>query len=124
MKGFRDFLMQGNLIELATAVIIGASFSKVVDAFTGIIMGFIGLIGGQPDFSAVAIPYLNINVGVFINAVVAFVIVAAVLYFFIIKPYTALKDRADKNKAVEVTAEAPSTDELLTEIRDLLKARN
>ena len=124
MKGFKDFLMQGNLIELATAVIIGASFSKVVDAFTGIIMGFIGLIGGQPDFSAVAIPYLNINVGVFINAVVAFVIVAAVLYFFIIQPYTALKDRADKNKAVEVTAEAPSTDELLTEIRDLLKARN
>ncbi|WP_454228331.1 large conductance mechanosensitive channel protein MscL [Propioniciclava flava] len=124
MKGFRDFLMQGNLIELATAVIIGASFSKVVDAFTGIIMGFIGLFGGQPDFSAVTIPYLGINVGVFINAVVAFVIVAAVLYFFIIKPYTAMKEHAAKNKEVEVTAEAPSTDELLTEIRDLLKARN
>jgi large conductance mechanosensitive channel len=119
MKGFKDFLMQGNLIELATAVIIGAAFGKVVEAFTKIIMDFIGLIGGQPDFSKVTIPYLNINIGVFLTALVSFVIVAGAVYFFVIKPYQALQARLAK-PAEEV--EAPTTDSLLVEIRDLLKA--
>ena len=119
MKGFKDFLMQGNLIELATAVIIGAAFGKVVEAFTKIIMDFIGLIGGQPDFSKVTIPYLNINIGVFLTALVSFVIVAGAVYFFVIKPYQAVQARLAK-PAEEV--EAPTTDSLLVEIRDLLKA--
>ena len=119
MKGFKDFLMQGNLIELATAVIIGAAFGKVVEAFTKIIMDFIGLIGGQPDFSKVTIPYLNINIGVFLTALVSFVIVAGDVFFFVIKPYQALQARLAK-PAEEV--EAPTTDSLLVEIRDLLKA--
>ena len=119
MKGFKDFLMQGNLIELATAVIIGAAFGKVVEAFTKIIMDFIGLIGGQPDFSKVTIPYVNINIGVFLTALVSFVIVAGAVYFFVIKPYQALQARLAK-PAEEV--EAPTTDSLLVEIRDLLKA--
>lgn len=125
MKGFKDFLMQGNLIELATAVIIGTAFAKVVEAFTGVIMGFIGLFGGQPNFDAVVIPGLNINVGVFLTQLVSFVIVAAIVYFFVIKPYQALKAAAEarlKAPADEV-APAPTTDELLAEIRDLLKNR-
>ncbi len=123
MKGFKEFLMQGNLVQLATAVIIGTAFGEVVKAFTGVLMGFIGLIGGQPDFSAVTIPGVNINIGVFLNALVSFVIVAAVVYFFVIKPDNAMSERMKKNKdAAEV--EAPTTDELLAEIRDLLKTRN
>ena len=118
MKEFKDFLMQGNLIELATAVIIGAAFGKVVEAFTKIIMGFIGLIGGQPDFSKVTIPYLNINIGVFLTALVSFVIVAGAVYFFVIKPYQAIQARM-KPATDEVVA--PTTDDILVEIRDLLK---
>ncbi|MFV0428150.1 MAG: large conductance mechanosensitive channel protein MscL [Arachnia sp.] len=117
MKGFKEFLMQGNLIELAVAVIIATSFGSVVESFTQIILDFIGLFGGQPDFSQVTIPGLGINIGVFITALVSFIMVAAVVYFFILKPYKAFQDR---DKADEPAA-APTTDELLIEIRDLLK---
>ena len=116
MKGFKEFLMQGNLIDLAVAVIIGAAFGDVVKAFTKIIMDFIGLIGGQPDFSQVVLPYVNVNVGVFLTAVV---------YFFVIKPYQAMKAAAEARlkATTDAAAPAPTTDELLAEIRDLLKAR-
>lgn len=124
MKGFKEFLMQGNLIELATAVIIGTAFGEVVKAFTGIIMGFIGLIGGQPDFSQVTLPLVNINIGVFINSLVSFVVIAAAVYFFVIKPYSLFKERTKRSQEAEVAAAAPSTDDLLAEIRDLLKARS
>lgn len=125
MKGFKDFLMQGNLIDLAVAVIIGAAFGDVVKAFTKIIMDFIGLFGGQPDFSQVVIPGLNINVGVFLTALVSFAMIAAVVYFFVIKPYQALKAAAEArlNAPADEAAPAPTTDELLAEIRDLLKER-
>lgn len=120
MKGFKDFLMQGNLIDLAVAVIIGAAFGDVVGAFTQIIMDFIGLIGGQPDFSQVVLPGVGINVGVFLTALVTFVIIAASVYFLLIKPYTMLKDKFAKEAEA---AEEPSTEDLLAEIRDLLKAQ-
>ena len=124
MKGFKDFLMQGNLIELATAVILGTSFAAVVAAFTNILMSFIGFFGGVPDFSAFT--PLGLPVGVFVNALIAFVIVGAVLYFGVIKPYTAMKEAADRRLKAETDAEAPAptTDELMAEIRDLLKANN
>ncbi len=125
MKGFKEFLMQGNLIDLAVAVIIGAAFGDVVKAFTKIIMDFIGLIGGQPDFSQVVLPYVNVNVGVFLTALVSFVMIAAVVYFFVIKPYQAMKAAAEARlkATTDAAAPAPTTDELLAEIRDLLKAR-
>ena len=117
--------MQGNLIDLAVAVIIGAAFGDVVKAFTKIIMDFIGLIGGQPDFSQVVLPYVNINVGVFLTALVSFGMIAAVVYFFVIKPYQAMKAAAEARlkATTDAVAPAPTTDELLAEIRDLLKAR-
>lgn len=126
MKGFKDFLMQGNLIDLAVAVIIGASFGQVVTSFTKVIMDFIGLFGGQPDFSQVTLPLVNINIGVFITSLVSFVILATIVYFFVIKPYQALKAVAEKRLNAETDAEAPAptTDELLAEIRDLLRARD
>ncbi|MDR0594666.1 MAG: large conductance mechanosensitive channel protein MscL [Bifidobacteriaceae bacterium] len=114
MKGFRDFLMRGNLIDLAVAFILGASFGTVVSSFTQIIMDLIGLAGGNPNFDTVTIG--SINVGKFLTALVAFVIVAAVLYFAIVRPYQMLKARLAKPDAPA----KPTTDELLTEIRDLL----
>lgn len=120
MKGFKDFLMRGNLIDLAIAFILGASFGNVVTAFTQIIMDILGLIGGNPDFSSVNIG--GVNVGVFITAVVSFVIMAAVLYFGVVKPYESIKAYTAKTEA-EPEAGAPTSEDLLTEIRDLLKAQ-
>ena len=74
MKGFKDFLMQGNLIELATAVIMAGAFGKVVEAFTKIIMDLIAKVaGGEPNFDAVAVG--GVNVGVFITALISFIMI-------------------------------------------------
>lgn len=120
MKGFKDFLMRGNLLDLAVAVIIGGAFGAVVSTFTQVILDVIGLIGGNPDFSSVQLG--PILIGPFINAVVAFLIVAAVVYFAIIKPLEAMQSLRKKEQDEEEAA-GPSTEELLTEIRDLLKAQ-
>ena len=119
MKGFKEFIMRGNLVELAVAVIIGTVFSAVVKEFTAILMGFIGKIGGQPDFSAVTL--FDVNVGLFINALITFVITAAVVYFCVVKPYNVLRERFFPKKEEEA---GPSSEELLTEIRDLLRHRS
>lgn len=118
MAGFKDFLMRGNLIDLVIAFILGASFGDVVKAFTRIILDIIGLIGGNPNFDTVTIG--QINVGVFITAVVSFVILSAVLYFGVVRPYEAIKARTSPAEAV---VGAPTTEELLGEIRDLLKTQ-
>ena len=118
MKGFKEFIMRGNLVELAVAVIIGTVFSAVVTEFTAILMGFIGKIGGQPDFSHVTL--LEVNVGKFINATITFLITAAAVYFCVVKPYNMLRDRYFPKKEEE---KGPSSEELLTEIRDLLRNR-
>ena len=117
MKGFRDFLARGNLLELAVAFVMGAAFAAVVTAFTDVIMGAISkAIGGEPNFNAVTVA--GVNIGQFLTALVAFVLIAFVLYFFIVKPIGALRDRMAK-EAAETPADATEV-ELLTEIRDLL----
>jgi large conductance mechanosensitive channel len=118
LRGFKDFIMRGNLVELAVAFIIGAAFATVISTFTTVLMGFIGKIGGKPDFSSVTIA--DVNVGLFINAVISFLIVAAVIYFFVITPYNKLQERMAKGE--EPTPPAPEI-ALLSEIRDLLAAR-
>ena len=115
MKGFKDFIMRGNLIELAVAFIVGAAFATVVKAFTDVLLSLLGLVGGNPDFNNIKPG--GVPVGAFLTALVAFLIVAAVVYFFVIKPYEAAKARFSKNGADA----APDEDVvLLTEIRDLL----
>lgn len=121
MQGFKEFLMRGNLVELAVAVIIGSVFSEVVKAFTAIIMDFIGFFGGQPDFSALAIG--GVNIGVFINAVITFLITAAVVYFLVVTPYNKMRARLAKKDAEDNPA-GPTSEDLLAEIRDLLRTRN
>lgn len=119
MKGFKNFIMRGNLIEIAVAFIIAAAFAKVVEAFTKLILDIIGLAGGAPDFSQVTVG--PINIGVFITAVISFLMIAAIVYFGVVTPYEKFKAHLAKRKPTEDEAPAPTTEELLAEIRDLLK---
>lgn len=116
MTGFRNFLLKGNLIELAVAFIMAASFTVVVNEFTALLTNVIGKVFDQPNFETADIG--GINVGLFINAVIAFVITAAVLYFLIVTPYTKAKERF-----FPAEASGPTEVELLTQIRDSLAAK-
>jgi len=118
MSGFRKFVMQGNLVELAVAFVIAAAFGAVVKAFVTVIMDIIGKAGGTPSFSTWTPG--EVHVGLFLTELVAFVILAAIVYFFVVKPYEAAKGRFS-GPAKE--AAAPADVVLLTEIRDLLARR-
>ena len=99
MKGFRAFLLRGNVIELAVAVVIGVAFGVVITAFVkDLVTPLIAAIGGQPDFSTLSFTINNSKFlyGDFLNALIAFVIIAAVIYFFVIVPYTAMMARSKK----------------------------
>jgi len=118
VTGFRNFILRGNLIDLAVAVIIGTAFGAVVTAFTNLLLSVISkIIGDQPNFDTVEIA--GILVGPFLTALIAFLILAAVVYFFVVTPYVAAKERF-------FPSPAPGTPEdilLLKEIRDLLAAQ-
>jgi large conductance mechanosensitive channel len=119
MKGFKDFIMRGNLIELAVAFIIGAAFAAVVTAFTKVVVELLAKAGGAPNFDDWK-PGGLVSVGPFLTALVAFLIMAFVVYFFIVKPYEMAKARYAK---AEEDA-APDEDiVLLREIRDALTSR-
>ena len=114
LKGFRDFIGRGNVIDLAVGVIIGAAFGAVVDSLVkDVITPVIGMLGGQPDFSALKLG--SIAVGNFVNAIIAFLIKAAGLYFLIVLPFNRV--------AARMAAVAPPHPQevLLREIRDLLQ---
>ncbi len=99
LADFKDFLMKGNLVTLAVAFVIGLAFASVVTSFVeDIVTPIIAAIGGQPDFSALDFT-INGSVfryGLFLNALIAFVIVAAILFFLVVRPYTRLSDRLAK----------------------------
>jgi large conductance mechanosensitive channel len=118
MKGFKDFVLRGNLVELAVAFIIGAAFATVVTAFTKIVVELLAKAGGSPDFDSFKPGGLT-SVGPFLTALVAFIILAAVVYFGIVKPYEAAKKRLfpDQDAGVDPNIQ------LLTEIRDALRTR-
>jgi large conductance mechanosensitive channel len=96
MGGFKKFLLRGNVVDLAVAVVIGAAFGAVVQALVkDIITPIIGVFGGMPDFSAwsFAVNGSRFLIGDFINAVVAFVILAAIIYYLVVLPVERLMDR-------------------------------
>jgi large conductance mechanosensitive channel len=96
MGGFKKFLLRGNVVDLAVAVVVGAAFKDVVDALVkNFITPLIGALGGVPDFSAVAftINSSRFGLGAFINAVISFLVIAAVVYFFVVLPITKLMER-------------------------------
>jgi large conductance mechanosensitive channel len=125
LKGFRDFLMRGNVVDLAVAVVIGAAFGAVVSAFaTDFIGGIIGAFGGSPEFKSAGFTVNGSKIvyGSTITALVNFLIVAAVIYFVVVTPMNALMARM--RREADAAPPAPSDEaQLLTEIRDLLAER-
>ncbi|MBA2456265.1 MAG: large conductance mechanosensitive channel protein MscL [Nocardioidaceae bacterium] len=121
LKDFRDFIVRGNLIELAVAFVIGAAFATVIASFvTNLLMPLVGKIGGRPDFSDITVG--GIPVGQFVNDLVVFLLIAAAIYFVVVLPYNRLMERFKKPH--EVAAEATSEEiVLLREIRDLMARR-
>ncbi len=104
LKGFREFVFRGNVIDLAVAVVIGAAFGSVVTAFVkDLLTPLIAAIAGKPDFSALTFTINNSKFlyGDFINAVVAFLLVAGAVYFFIVVPLTAWNARFVAKPAAE-----------------------
>lgn len=111
LDGFKKFLLRGNVVDLAVAVVIGAAFKEIVDTMVkGLITPMIGIFGGVPDFSALSFSINNSRflVGEFVNAIVAFVILAAVIYFVVIVPTNRLMARLmPKEPEPQVTRECP-----------------
>ncbi len=105
VKEFKEFILRGNLVDLAVAVVLGTAFGVVIAALVkDLITPLIGAFGGQPDFSALT---FTINgskflYGDFINALLAFIIVAAVIFFFVIKPVNSLMARRQPDTATDV----------------------
>ena len=102
LREFREFIMRGNVIDLAVAVVIGAAFGAVVTSLVEtMITPLIAAIGGQPDFSAISftINDSEFRIGEFINALVSFLIIAAVVFFFVVKPMNTLMERVRRNEA-------------------------
>lgn len=107
MEGFKKFLLRGNVLDLAVAVVVGAAFTAVVSALVkAILTPLVGMFGGIPDFAAWVVVVNNSRflIGEFINAIVAFVVVAAVLYFLVVVPVNRLQER----QAAATPAPAPT----------------
>jgi large conductance mechanosensitive channel len=111
LREFREFILRGNLIDLAVAVVIGTAFTALVTSMVeDLITPLIAAIGGEPDFSALSftINESEFRYGDFINALIAFLIVSAVLFFFVIKPVNALQSRLRTEPPVaEETRQCP-----------------
>ena len=128
IKGFKDFISRGNVVDLAVGVIIGAAFKNIVDALVdGIINPLIAAVIGKPDFSDAFILTLNgtnVKFGILITAVINFLLMAFAIYLCIVVPMNKLaalrtaKEKAEKDAAPKISDEV----QLLTEIRDALKS--
>ena len=128
IKGFKDFISRGNVVDLAVGVIIGAAFKNIVDALVdGIINPLIAAVIGKPDFSDAFILTLNgtnVKFGVLITAVINFLLMAFAIYLCFVVPMNKLaalrnaKEKAEKDAAPKISDEV----QLLTEIRDALKS--
>ena len=131
---FKAFISKGNVMDLAVGVIIGAAFGKIVDSLVkDVIMPTIGMFGGAPDFSNIAIggheamvngkPVIEggIMIGNFLNNVVSFLILAAVVFFFLVKPMNRLMATMARPAPAPAAPPTPEDVLLLREIRDSLK---
>jgi large conductance mechanosensitive channel len=123
LKGFKDFLLRGNIVELAVAVVIGTAFTALVAAFTtSFLEPLIGLIGGGGVEGGIAtVNGQQFTWGSFINAVITFVLTAAVLYFLVMMPMQRIAAR--RKRGEEAGPAEPTQVELLVEIRDLLRTQ-
>ena len=145
IEEFKSFILKGNVVTLAVGVIIGGAFGKIVDSMVkDIITPLIGMIGGTPDFSGIAMgakqavdkagapvfipgtgkPLLEggIMIGNFLNAAIAFLILAVVVFFLIVKPYNALMARYEKKAEPAPAGPTPATlDDVVAALKELRK---
>lgn len=126
LKEFKAFIMRGNVVDLAVAVVLGAAFGAVVTSLVeNLVTPLIG-IPGKTDFSTL---HFTINdsvfsYGKFLNALISFISIAAAIFFFVVKPLNALAARRKRGESAEEDTPAPSDEALiLAEIRDLLRAQ-
>jgi large conductance mechanosensitive channel len=115
LKGFKDFLLRGNIIDLAVAFVMGVAFQAVVKAFSDdFIGGILGAIGGTPNFgnAGVTVNGSKIVYGTTLTALISFIVTAAVIYYVVVVPVARLIKKDEES--------GPSETDLLTEIRDLL----
>ena len=122
LKGFRDFILRGNVMDLAVAVIIGAAFTAIVTALTeNIIKPFLGAIIGKPDFSSLVftINGSQFKYGSFLNALIAFLSIAAAVFFFVVQPVNALMAR--RRTEPDVDSETAPCPECLSDIPQLAR---
>jgi large conductance mechanosensitive channel len=125
LKGFKEFITRGNVIDLAIAFVVGLAFTKVVNSLVdGVITPLIAAVFGKPDLSAVASFTINnahFSFGLVLNAIFNLLTVAAAVYFLMVVPMNALAARRARGKAAVDEPSGPTEIELLTEIRDALK---
>ena len=123
IKGFKDFLLRGNVVELAVAVVIGAAFATLVDGFVdSFLTPLIGVVGGGGELAGeFVINEQHFTWGAFLSTVIGFVLTAAVVYFVVVVPMRKLIERRESGE--ETGPAAPTQVELLVEIRDLLRAQ-
>ncbi|GAB4086415.1 large conductance mechanosensitive channel protein MscL [Myceligenerans cantabricum] len=131
LNGFKEFITRGNVLDLAVAVVIGGAFTAVISGLVdGIIMPLIGWLVGAPDFTSIAFDVPNwqggettFQVGLLIQGVLMFLLIAFAVYFFVVVPVQKMSAlRKKPEEEIEETLEKDV--ELLTEIRDLLRAQN
>jgi len=122
LREFRDFLMQGNLITLAVAFVMGVAFAAVLNSFVkDLIMPIIGAIFGKTDFSSLTFTIHNslFNYGSFITALITFVAIAAAVFFFVVKPYEMVTVRRSAEEDATTSDEERRHQELLSAIRSI-----
>lgn len=129
LKGFRDFILRGNVVELATAVIVGAAFTAIVEAISTKLIQPLLAVAGPPDMEGLGFEIIEGNKATFmdfgavITAAINFIIVAAIVYFVIIVPMNKLNNLRNTGE-LEDEDVPPTQEELLAEIRDLLAGRS
>lgn len=121
LSGFKSFILRGNVIDLAVAVIIGAAFKSIIDKVVeGVINPLLGAVVGQPSFDE-ALIIGPLKLGLVLTAVVNFLMIAAVIYFVLIVPMNRMKHMKHKDEAPAPAPEPSAEAKLLMEIRDLLQ---
>ncbi len=128
LKGFKAFIMRGNVVDLAVAVVIGAAFGAVVTALVAdILTPLLAAIGGKPNFGKLSftLHHSRFLYGAFINALISFLFIAAAIYFFVVAPLNKLAERRQRRLAQGQPDPEPKREDvqLLEQIRDLLSAQ-
>jgi large conductance mechanosensitive channel len=124
VKDFKEFLLRGNLVDMAVGIVIGLAFAAVITALVAdLVTPLIAAIGGNPDFSSLSFTINNSHFlyGAFINALITFLLTATVVYFAVVLPMKTIAER--RKRGEEAGPVAPTQVELLVEIRDLLRAQ-